>query len=88
METVFDTLTAEDKRRAIIQSGNGLIVRVADVNNKLFNGISIVDSTKMICYTFDLANHTAKGITIESGGVTFNSVGTIINSNRMTMYLV
>lgn len=88
METVFDSLTAEDKRRAIIQNGNTLIVRVADINNKLFNGISIVDSTKMICYTFDLANHTAKSITIESGSVTFNSIGTNINSNRMTMYLV
>lgn len=88
METVFDALNDDDKRRAIIQNGNGLIVRVADINNKLFNGISIVDSTKMICYTLDLANHTAKSITIESGSVSFNSIGTNINANQMTMYLV
>ena len=88
LETVYDGLSAADKRRAIITNGAGLVVRVSDITNALFNGVSVVDDTQAILYTFNLRTHKAYSITITANNVSFNVISTNINANMMYLYLV
>lgn len=87
LESAYNNLSAEDKRRTLISNNDNLVVRNCDFNHGYFNSVSIVSNDGCYVFTFNLLAHTVTRANLTTTGNTFTDLSNNINANKLILYL-